>query len=113
MCPFGRDGNVRSIGVRCRQPSVTTGGAQPRSQGAYGVRGAPGISPAQLAMVRVLQFTEKPDRPAGRRCGAGRLDWKHCLDLPLEDEGFDFSVLSEFRFRPVGGSRELATSMPT
>ena len=26
--------------------------------GAYGVRGAPGISPAQLAMVTVLQFCE-------------------------------------------------------
>jgi len=37
----------------------------------YGTRGAPGISPAQLAMVTVLQFTENLTRPAGRRCGAG------------------------------------------
>ena len=27
----------------------------------------------------------------------GRLDWKYALGLPLADEGFDFSVLSEFR----------------
>ena len=40
---------------------------------AYGTRGAPGISPAQLAMVTVLQFTGEPDRPAGplMRCGGG------------------------------------------
>ena len=32
------------------------------------------------------------------RCGAG---WtgKYCRGLALEDEGFDFSVLSEFRAR--------------
>ncbi len=37
----------------------------------------------------------------------GRLDWKYCLGLALEDEGFDFSVLSGFRVRLVAGSREL------
>jgi len=37
----------------------------------------------------------------------GRLDWKYCLGLALEDEGFDFSVLSEFRARLVAGSLEL------
>jgi Transposase domain (DUF772) len=36
----------------------------------------------------------------------GRLDWKYCLGLALEDEGFDFSVLSEFRSRMVAGSLE-------
>jgi len=66
---------------------------------AYGVRGRPGISPAQLAMVTVLQFTENlTDRQAADAV-RGRLDWKYCLGLPLEDEGFDFSVLSEFRSR--------------
>ena len=48
------------------------------------------------------------DRPAGRGCGAGRLDWKYCLGLSLEDEGFEFSVLSEFRARLVAGSLEWA-----
>jgi hypothetical protein len=38
----------------------------------------------------------------------GRLDWKYCPGLELEDEGFDFGVLSEFRTRMVAGSLELA-----
>jgi transposase len=74
--------------------------------GAYGVRGAPGISPAQLAMVTVLQFTENlTDRQAADAV-RGRLDWKYCLGLALTDEGFDFSVLSEFRSRLVAASQE-------
>src|SRR6201987_3948256 len=74
----------------------------------YGTRGAPGISPAQLAMVTVLQFTENlTDRQAADAV-RGRLDWKYCLGLELGDEGFDFSVLSEFRARLVAGSLELA-----
>src|SRR3954464_767897 len=68
---------------------------------AYGVRGAPGISPAQLAMVTALQFTENlTDRQAADAV-RGRLDWKYCLGLTLDDEGFDFSVLREFRARLV------------
>jgi transposase len=75
---------------------------------AYGVRGAPGISPAQLAMVTVLQFTENlTDRQAADAVRA-RLDWKYALGLELEDEGFDHTVLSEFRARLVAGSLELA-----
>jgi transposase len=76
--------------------------------GGYGVRGAPGISPAQLAMVTVLQFTENlTDRQAADAV-RGRLDWKYCLGLALEDEGFDFSVLSEFRSRLVAAGQERA-----
>jgi transposase len=76
--------------------------------GAYGVRGAPGISPAQLAMVTVLQFTaDLTDRQAADAV-RGRLDWKYCLGLELGDEGFDFSVLSEFRSRLVAGGMEAA-----
>ena len=73
---------------------------------AYGVRGAPGMSPAQLAMVTVLQFTENlTDRQAADAV-RGRLDWKYALGLPLDDEGFDFSVLSEFRSRLVAAGLE-------
>ncbi len=73
---------------------------------AYGVRGAPGISPAQLAMVTVLQFTENlTDRQAADAV-RGRLDWKYCLGLALADEGFDFTVLSEFRARLVADGLE-------
>ena len=75
---------------------------------AYGLRGRPGISPAQLAMVTVLQFTENlTDRQAADAV-RGRLDWKYCLGLALEDEGFGYSVLSEFRARLVAGSLELS-----
>src|SRR5690349_7576566 len=74
----------------------------------YGTRGAPGISPAQLAMVTVLQFTgDLTDRQAADAV-RGRLDWKYCLGLELDDEGFDFSVLSEFRSRLVAGAMETA-----
>jgi len=76
--------------------------------GAYRARGRPGISPAQLAMVTVLQFAENlTDRQAADAVRA-RLDWKYCLGLALEDDGFDYSVLSEFRSRLVAGSLELA-----
>jgi len=74
----------------------------------YGVRGAPGISPAQLAVVTVLQFTENlTDRQAADAV-RGRLDWKYCLGLELTDPGFDFSVLSEFRSRLAAGGMEKA-----
>ena len=51
--------------------------------GAYGVRGAPGISPAQLAMVTVLQFTENLTGRQAADAVRGRLDWKYCLGLAL------------------------------
>jgi transposase len=72
----------------------------------YGTRGAPGLSPAQLAVVTALQFAENlTDRQAADAV-RGRIDWKYCLGLELTDQGFDFSVLSEFRGRLVAGRRE-------
>jgi transposase len=68
---------------------------------AFGIRGRPGISPGQLAMVTVLQFAEHlTDRQAADAV-RGRIDWKYCLGLALTDPGFDFSVLSQFRTRLV------------
>src|SRR2546430_10052754 len=68
---------------------------------AFGIRGKPGISPGQLAMVMVLQFAENlTDRQAADAV-RGRIDWKYCLGLELTDPGFDFSVLSQFRARLV------------
>src|SRR5690242_9809495 len=68
---------------------------------AFGVRGRPGISPGQLAMVTVLQFAENlTDRQAADAV-RGRIDWKYLLGLELTDPGFDFSVLSQFRTRLV------------
>src|SRR4051794_37783018 len=68
---------------------------------AFGVRGRPGISPGQLAMVTVMQFAENlTDRQAADAV-RGRIDWKYCLGLELTDPGFDFRVLSQFRTRLV------------
>jgi len=74
--------------------------------GVYGVRGAPGISPAQLAVVTALQFAENLTGRQAADAVRGRIDWKYCLGLELADAGFDFSVLSEFRGRLVAGSGE-------
>lgn len=68
--------------------------------------GQPALDPACLALVTVFQFLEGlSDRQAAdhvRRC----IDWKYALALPLEDPGFDASVLSEFRTRLITGHAE-------
>ncbi|MGW7605727.1 transposase [Streptomyces sp. NPDC054766] len=49
----------------------------------------------------VLQFSENlTDRAAAHRVRYG-MDLKYALGLELDDPGFDASVLSEFRTRPV------------
>ena len=69
---------------------------------------APGEPPARLALVTVLQMTENlGDRQAAEAVGT-RLDWKYALGLPLDDAGFDFSVLSEFRSRVAAHGLEEA-----
>src|SRR5437667_2581351 len=74
--------------------------------GAYPVRGKPGLSPAQLAVVTVLQFTgDLTDRQAADAV-RGRVDWKYCLGLDLADPGFEFTVLSGFRDRLLAGGAE-------
>jgi transposase len=72
----------------------------------YPSEGQPGLSPVILAFVTVFQFIEKlPDRQAVESLRM-RLDWKYALHLPLEHEGFNFSVLSEFRDRLIAGKAE-------
>src|SRR4029434_10595918 len=70
--------------------------------------GAPGLPPWRLALVTILQFHENlSDRQAAEAVRA-RIDWKYVLSLELSDEGFNFSVLSEFRTRLLkGGAEEL------
>lgn len=70
--------------------------------------GQPALAPWRLALVTVFQFLENlTDRQAADAV-RGRVDWKYALSLELEDPGFDFSVLSEFRDRLIeGGSEEL------
>jgi transposase len=67
--------------------------------------GRPGLSPAQLATVCVLQFVlTLSDRQAAEavRC---RIDFKYALGLELDDPGFHHSVLSDFRDRLAEGDR--------
>ncbi|MGK5532082.1 IS1182 family transposase [Streptomyces sp. URMC 129] len=67
--------------------------------------GKPGLSPAQLATVCVLQFLmELSDRQAAEavRC---RIDFKYALGMELDDPGFHHSVLTDFRDRLAEGGR--------
>jgi transposase len=69
-------------------------------------RGQPGLSPARLALVLILQFVEGlADRQAAEAVRS-RMDWKYALGLELTHPGFDFSVPSEFRSRLVAGQAE-------
>jgi len=65
----------------------------------YASLGQPGLSPALLAMVTVLQFLHHlSDRDAAQAV-ADRISWKYALGLELEHTGFDDTVLCEFRAR--------------
>ena len=67
----------------------------------YSSEGQPALHPWQLALVSVMQFAENlSDRQAAEAVRA-RIDWKYALGLELGDEGFHYSVLSEFRARLV------------
>jgi transposase len=67
----------------------------------YPTDGQPAYAPWRLALVSVMQFAENlTDRQAADAVRS-RIDWKYALSLELTDEGFDFSVLSEFRQRLV------------
>src|SRR5580704_2706020 len=74
---------------------------------AFGIRGRPGWSPSRLALVTVLQRAENlADRPAAEAVRT-RIDWQYLLGLPLDDPGFDHTVLAEFRGRVAEGGLEL------
>src|SRR3982751_1967811 len=69
-------------------------------------RGQPGLSPARLALVLILQFVEGLSDRQAAEAVRSRIDWKHALGLELTHPGFDFSVLSEFRDRLLAGQAE-------
>ncbi|MBK8987689.1 MAG: IS1182 family transposase [Chloroflexi bacterium] len=70
--------------------------------------GQPAIAPWRLALITVMQFAENlTDRQAADAVRA-RIDWKYALSLEMQDTGFHYSVLSEFRGRLIaGGQAEL------
>jgi transposase len=65
----------------------------------YPTSGQPAYAPWRLALVSVLQFAEHLSDQQAADAVRSRLDWKYLLALPLDDDGFDASVLSEFRTR--------------
>jgi len=72
----------------------------------FPVQGQPAEAPWRLALMLVLQFAENlTDRQAADAV-RGRIDMKYLLGLELTDEGFDHTVLSEFRSRLVAGGAE-------
>ena len=66
---------------------------------AFGDRGRPGWSPSRLALVTILQREENLADRAAAEAVRTRIDWQYLLGLPLDDPGFDHTVLSEFRDR--------------
>src|SRR5215467_4910574 len=63
-------------------------------------------APWRLALITILQFMEDlPDRQAADAV-RGRIDWKYLLGLQLDDPGFDFTLLSDFRQRLIEGNAE-------
>lgn len=72
----------------------------------YPRRGQPGLAPWRLAFVTVLQFLEHLSDRQAADAVRSRIDWKYALGLRLDDPGFHFSVLTEFRARLVAGHAE-------
>ena len=73
----------------------------------YSSTGQPAIAPWRLAWITAMQFAENlTDRQAADAVRA-RIDWKYVLALSLEDAGFHYSVLSEFRDRLVKSESDL------
>lgn len=74
----------------------------------FSERGQPAFSPWRLALISIMQFAEDLSDRQAANAVRGRIDWKYLLGLDLEDSGFDYSILSEFRQRLVNGGLEQA-----
>jgi transposase len=71
-------------------------------------RGRPAEAPWRLALVTVLQALEGlTDRQAADAVRT-RIDWLYALALPLDEPGFDYSILTDFRQRVLAaGAQDL------
>jgi transposase len=72
----------------------------------YDARGQLAISPWRLALVTVFQFLENLSDRQAAEAVRSRIDLKYALSLELDDPGFDFSVLCEFRTRLLASGRD-------
>ncbi|MEO1644627.1 MAG: IS1182 family transposase [Chloroflexota bacterium] len=70
----------------------------------YPDAGQPTLAPWRLALVTIMQFVEKLSDRQAAEAVRDKISWKYALSLELEDRGFNFSVLSEFRDRLVNGN---------
>ncbi len=75
-------------------------------QDLYPALGQPAESPGRLALITIMQYLEDLSDRQAADAVRSRIDWKYMLGLSLEDPGFDFSVLSEFRQRLLQGEAE-------
>lgn len=72
----------------------------------FALVGQPALPPWRVALVTVLQFKENLSDRQAADAVRSRIDWKYLLGLELTDQGFHFSVLSEFRKRLVENKQE-------
>jgi IS5 family transposase len=68
---------------------------------AFADRGPQGWSPGRLMLITVFQAVENlTDRQAAEAV-RDKISWKYALGLRLDDPGFDYTILTEFRTRLV------------
>ncbi|MCB8990396.1 MAG: transposase [Ardenticatenaceae bacterium] len=72
----------------------------------FSKHGQPAFSTWWLALISIMQFVEDLSDRQATDAVRGRIDWKYLLGLELENSGFDYSILSEFRQRLVSGGLE-------
>lgn len=68
--------------------------------------GQPAYNPWRLALVCIMQYVANLSDRQAAEAVRGRIDWKYALSLELDDSGFDYSILSEFRSRLLEGGIE-------
>lgn len=71
----------------------------------YSTLGQPGLSPALLTMVMILQHRHNLSDTDAAAAVRDRISWKYTLGLVLDDPGFDATVLTEFRTRLAEAGR--------
>ncbi|GAB3171996.1 hypothetical protein GCM10027162_13810 [Streptomyces incanus] len=94
-----------SLAIRVRDRLAEVFVDEPFAE-AFGVRGAPGLSPGVLSLVTVLQFAEDLTDRQAAAMAVRAIDWKYALGAELTDTGFDASVLSKFRARLAASGME-------
>lgn len=72
----------------------------------YSTEGQPGLSPMRVILVIIMQYIEGLSDRQAAEAVRSRIDWKYLLAMKLTEEGFDYSVLSEFRSRLLSSKAE-------